>query len=94
MRQRIKSISDVINEENEFEKLRAAAKSFSVVEKFYDIFPDLDKIASAVKIEKKVLYLHVENSVWRNELNLRQKLLIERINNYFKENLIKTVKFL
>jgi len=94
MRQKIKSIYDVISEEKEFEKFRCAAKNFSVVDKFDEIFPDLVKAAKAVRVEKKVLYLKVENSVMRSELNLRQKLMIERINAYFKENIIKSVKFI
>ncbi len=94
MRQKIKSVFDVINEEKEFEKFRKAAKNFDVVERFAEIFPDIEKIAEPVKVEKHVLYLHVDNSVWRSELNLRQKLLVERVNSFFKEDIIKTVKFI
>lgn len=94
MRQKIKSVFDVINEEKEFENLRTAAKNFGVVEKFGEIFPDLEKITKAIKVERQILFLHVENSVWRSELNLRQKLMIERINTYFKEEIVKTVKFI
>lgn len=94
MRQKIKSVFDVISEEKEFEKFRCAAKNFSVVERFGEIFPDIEKIAQPVKVDKKVLYLHVDNSVWRSELNLRQKIMIERVNSFFKEEIIKSVKFI
>lgn len=94
MRQKIKSVYDVISEEKEFEKFRCAAKNIEVVEKFGEVFPDIVKIARPVKVDKKVLYLHVENSVWRSELNLRQKLLVERVNQFFKEEIIKSVKFI
>ena len=45
-------------------------------------------------MEKKVLFLRVENSVWRSELKFRQKLIIERINNHLKEDIIKSIKFI
>lgn len=94
MAEKIKSVFDVINEDKEFKNFRNAAKNFDVIEKFSEIFPDLEKITKAVKVEKKVLFLHVENSVWRSELNLRQKLMVERVNAFFKEEIIKTVKFI
>lgn len=94
MRQKIKSVFDIINEEKEFENFRIATKNFTVIEKFYEIFPDLEKAAKAVKVEKKVLYLHVENSVWRCEINLKQKIIIKRVNEFFKEEIIKTIKFI
>jgi hypothetical protein len=94
MRQKIKSVFDVIAEEKEFEKFRRAAKNFDVVEKFGEIFPDIISIAKPVKVEKNILYLHVDNSVWRSELNLRQKLIAERVNAFFKEDIIKSVKFI
>jgi hypothetical protein len=94
MPQKIKSVYDVISEDKEFKNFRNAARNFDVVEKFTEIFPDLAKVTKAVKVEKKVLYLHVENSVWRSELNLRQKLMIERVNAFYKEDIIKSVKFI
>jgi len=94
MRPRIKSVFDIINEEEEFENLRIATKNFTVVDKFYEIFPDLEKVAKAIKVEKSVLYLHVENSVWRCEINLKQKIMVQRVNEYFKENIIKSIKFI
>lgn len=94
MPQKIKSVFDIINEEEEFENLRIATKNFTVVDKFYEIFPDLAKVTKAVKVENNVLYIHVENSVWRCEINLKQKIMVQRINEYFKENIIKSIKFL
>ncbi len=94
MRQKIKSVFDVISEEKEFEKFRASAKNLEVVEKFCEIFPDIVKIAKPVKVEKNVLYIHVDNSVWRSELHLRQRLIIDRVNQFFKEEIIKSVKFI
>ncbi|MBN1301665.1 MAG: DUF721 domain-containing protein [Melioribacteraceae bacterium] len=94
MRKEIKSIKDIIDREKEFEKLRIKAKEHDVVEKFYEIFPDLVKVAEAKKVEKGKLFLRVENSVWRSELNFKQSLIVKKINRYFNEEVIETIKFL
>ena len=89
-----KSLPDIIGKEKAFEKVRKAAKEYDVIEKFAEIFPDLKKVAEAVKIENGVLFLHVENSVWRSELKFRQSRLIEKINKKVNEKIIKTVRFI
>lgn len=89
-----KSISDVIKNDKYLENLRNFVRQSDIVLEFQDIFPDLKTIAKAVKVEKSVLYLKVSNSVWRSELKFRQKILIDKINERFNEQLIKSVKFL
>jgi hypothetical protein len=93
MPDRFRKISDVINEEKDFEKIKTAAENFDVVEKFAEIFPELKKVTEAVKINNNMLFLRVENSVWRSELNFKQKILVEKINNYFGKKVIKAIKF-
>ena len=93
MTKRFKSITEIINEDEELSELRKVTKGFRVVEEFNSIFPDLIKVAKPVKVEKKILFLKVENSVWRSELNFQQKIIVEKINKYFSEQLIKTVRF-
>lgn len=89
-----KSLTDILGKEKAFEKIRKAAKEYDVIEKFGEIFPDLKKVAEAVKIENGVLFLRVENSVWRSELKFRQSSLIEKVNKKFNEKIIKTVRFI
>lgn len=89
-----KSITDVIEKEKEFENLRTTVKNYDVVENFKNIFPELSKIAEAVKLDRQTLFLRVENSVWKSELNFQKNALIEKINKHFKEQVIKTIKFL
>jgi len=89
-----KSLTDIIDKEKEFEKLRDTLKNYNVVDEFEVIFPELSKIAKAIKTEKKTLFLKVENAVWKSELNFQKSLLIEKINNHFKEQVIKSIKFL
>ena len=89
-----KTIDDVINTEREFANLKESIKNYDIVDSFSKIFPELSLIANAVKVEKKILYLRVENSVWRSELSFRKNLIVEKINIYFNEVIVKTIKFI
>jgi hypothetical protein len=93
-RNTFKTIDEVISTEKSFSSLRETVKNYDVVDSFTKIFPDLTEIATAVKSENKILFLRVENSVWRSELNFRKNLIVEKINRYFNEQIIKTIKFL
>ena len=89
-----RTIEDVLSKEKEFLKFRESIKNYNIVDEFPKIFPELSEIAKAVKVDKKVLFLSVENSVWKSELNFRKNLVAEKINIYFGEEIIKSVKFL
>ena len=94
MPKKIKSVGEVIKDENSFVKFRKVAEEYKIVESYKEIFPELTKISKAVKVDREILFLKVENSVWRNELNLKQKIMVEKINNYFKEKVIRTIRFI
>ncbi len=87
------SLSDAFKREPAFEGLRKIINESDVVAEFKKIFPDLEKIAKAVKVEKKVLYLQVENPAWRSELKFKESILVEKVNKYFKDERISKVKF-
>jgi len=89
-----KTIEEILNRESEFSCLRETVKNYEIVDKFEIIFPELKLIAKAVKIEKQILFLKLENSVWKSELNFRKNLLVDKINKYFNEQVIKTIKFI
>jgi hypothetical protein len=91
---KFESLSEIIKNEPGFEKLRNVMKQSAVSEDFYKIFPDLQKIAMAVKVEKKALHLKVENPAWRNELKFKEQLIINKINSFYREERIKWIKFL
>lgn len=93
-RSSFKSVAEVLGKEEEFSNLRETVKNYDAAEKFEIIFPELKQIAQAVKVEKKILFLKVENSVWKSELNLKKNLIAEKINKFFGEEVIKTIKFL
>lgn len=86
------SISEIINKEPGFEKLRKVIKQHDVISGFHRLFPDLKKIAIPVKIEKKVLYIKVQNAAWRSELKFTQETMIEKINKFYEEEIIKTIR--
>lgn len=88
-----RSISEIINHEPGLEKVRRVIKQHDVTVSFYKIFPDLKKIAKAVKVEKKVLHLKVSNSIWRSELKFNQTIIIDKINSFYGEEIIKNIKF-
>jgi hypothetical protein len=87
------SISEIINKEPGLEKLRKTIKQHDVINGFYKIFPDLKKIAAPAKIDKKNLYLKVQNAAWRSELKFNQKTIIEKINSFYNEEMVKAIKF-
>ncbi len=89
-----KSIDEILKSEKSLSRINDLAEEFKVVSDFHLVFPTLEKVATPVKIVKYVLYLKVENSVWRSELNFRQKQIIDRINNHFGQTLVKSVKFI
>lgn len=91
---KFKSLKDIIGSENDFRKIREITKEQEIVDKFAEIFPELSKIAAAKKFDKGKLFLRVENSVWRSELNFKQSLLIDKINKAIGEEAVKTIKFL
>lgn len=93
MPKKYKSIPDIIKNEQAFAAIRKKALEYDITLEFNQIFPDLNSIAKAVKVDKKVLFLHTDNSVWRSELNFKKKLIIEKVNNHFGNEVIKYIKF-
>ena len=89
-----RSISDVLFKEKEFSKIVAKAKEEEIVQKFSEIFPELNEIAKAIKFNRNILFLRVENSVWRSELNLKQQAMISKIEKQFNNIHIDKIKFI
>lgn len=89
-----RSISDVLFKEKDFSKIVAKAKEEEIVQKFSEIFPELNEIAKAIKFNRNILFLRVENSVWRSELNLKQTAMISKIKKYFSNIQIEKIKFI
>ena len=93
MPKEFKSLADVLQKEKAFSKFRHSVKENNVVTEFENIFPELSKTVEASNINKGILYLMIDNSVLRNELYLKKRLMIEKINNHFNQQIIVDVKF-
>ena len=89
-----KSIEEIINKEPGLEAVRKIIKQSDVVREFSKIFPDLKKLVKALKVDKNILFLKVENSVLRNELKFQEILIISKINKYFNEERVNGIRFL
>ena len=88
-----KAVSDIL-QSKEFEPINNILIENEVVRKFSEIFPDLKKIAKAKKISNKTLFLRVQDSVWRSELNFHKETIIEEINKHFKKEIVKNIRFI
>ena len=89
-----RSISDILFKEKDFSKMVSKAKEEEVVIKFSEIFPELSSIAKAIKFKNQILFLRVQNSVWRSELNLKQAAIISKIKKNIKDISIEKIKFI
>lgn len=88
-----RSLKDIFNYEPEFKNLRDVIKTKDVVNDFFEIFPDLKNVVSSVKSSRKTLLIKVENPIWRQELKLQENNIKRKINEFYKEERISTVRF-
>ena len=94
MPNKFKSLKEVFEKEPGLSRLRNIVNASRVVEDFFLIFPEFKKSVIPIKVEKKRLYLKVENPAWRNELKFKEKEITEKINMHFKTERIKWIKFI
>ena len=93
MPKEFKSITEVISKEKAFEKIRQVTEEYDIIEEFNKIFPELKQVAKAIRVENKTLFLRVENSVWRSELNLKKNLITDKVNKHYSKKVLKAIKF-
>lgn len=92
MTKNFKTIKDIINENEFFRNLRRLAIYAEITEKFYKIFKDLEGIVTIEKIENDIIFFRADDAVWRNELLILKKKIIDKINKKFNSE-IKDIKF-
>lgn len=88
-----KSIADIFKEDPGLASVRKIIRQSDVVLEFFNIFPEIKKVVTPLKVEKKILILKVENSILRSELKFKETLMVEKINKYFNEEIIKGIRF-
>ena len=89
-----KSLKEVFKKERSLSGMRDIVESADVIVHFYEIFPNLEKVAIPLQCEKKVLKIKVENPSWRNELKFMETEMIEKVNSFFKEKRINQIRFI
>lgn len=89
-----KSLKEIFVKERALSGLRETVNSADVIVHFFEIFPNLERVASPQQCEKKVLKLKVENPAWRNELKFMETEMVEKINSFFKEKRINQIRFI
>ena len=94
MHSSFKSLKEVFKKERSLSGVREIVESADVIVHFYEIFPNLEKIAIPQQCEKKSLKIKVENPSWRNELKFMETEMIEKINSFFKEKRINQIRFI
>jgi hypothetical protein len=93
MHSSFESIKDVFVQHPGLSKIRKRVEEADIINEFPDIFPELSKLIVPVRVEKKVLFLRVENSVLKSELKFNELIMVEKINRYFKDNRIISIRF-
>ena len=94
MHSSFKSLKEVFKKERALFGVREVVQSADVIVHFYEIFPNLEKIAMPKHCEKKVLKIKVENPSWRNELKFIETEMVEKVNSFFKEKRINQIRFI
>lgn len=89
-----KSLGEIFKRERALSGFREIVNSADVIIHFYEIFPNLEKVAVPQQCEKKILKLKVENPSWRNELRFIETEMIEKINSFFKDTRINQIRFI
>lgn len=87
------SVNDAIEKIPGLKYIKEALKTADVVIKFPEAIPELKDIAIARRFKDGILFLYVESSIWRNEINLNSDDIILRINIFLNEMRIKKIKF-
>ena len=87
------SIKEALDTNPGLTGVRRTIKEAEVIEKFFSVFPEMEKVIRPVNVIKKVLLLQVESSVLRSELKFNQVVMIEKINKFFNEERVKSIRF-
>lgn len=86
-------LGDFVSKEEALQRFKKKVEDNEVVDRFHEIIPGLQEYVVAVKMDKKTLHLKIENPAWRNELKFQETTIIEKINNFFNEQRVKTIRF-
>jgi len=89
-----KSLKEVFRRERSLAGIRQIVDASDVIVHFTEMFPNLEKVATPISCEKKILKIKVENAAWRNELKFMEAEMIDKINSFFNEQRINQIRFI
>ena len=87
----IGSIIGSVVDKMEFSKKLKVSNIFNHWEDI--VGPGIAKKSKPERLIRKTLYVSVTTSTWANELSLMSEKLIEKINSFTGEDVIKTIRF-
>ncbi|MCF8262146.1 MAG: DUF721 domain-containing protein [Melioribacteraceae bacterium] len=87
------AISDLVTKDEHFASVRRAADEYEAVNQFLKIFPEFKNAVKPVKVKNGVLFLSVDNSILRNEIQIQKTEFIKKINKSLNSEIIKSIKF-
>jgi chaperonin cofactor prefoldin len=94
MHSNFESLKEVFDTHPKLSAIRSVIRQSEIIEKFYDVFPELEKLAQPVTVKKRVLLLKAENPALRSELKLNEELVVKKINRFFNEDRINSIRFI
>src|SRR5665647_874751 len=87
------SISHIIEDYVADKKLGSKLNSCKIFNYWTEIVgAEIAKNTKPKKLKDKVLYLSTVNPIWAGELNLMSQDIIGRINEYLKEDVVRTLR--
>jgi len=90
----LKSVKKVLDALLKSYGIDTKIKNYQVLENFSEIVGEnIAKHAKAERIESGKLFLSVTSGVWRQELSFRKEEMIKKINNYYRQEIVKDIIF-
>ncbi|MFC2159855.1 DUF721 domain-containing protein [Actinomycetota bacterium] len=91
---KIEDIGSIIGSVVDKMELNKKLRVSNIFNHWEDIMgPAIAKKSKPQKLVRKTLYVSVTTSTWANELSLMSEKLIEKINSFTGEDIVKTIRF-
>ncbi len=91
---KIEDIGSIIGSVVDKMELSKKLKISNIFNHWEDIVgSEIAKKSKLQKLVRKTLYVSVTTSTWANELSLMSEKLIEKINSFTGEDVVKTIRF-
>jgi len=90
----IKSIDSALDELVSILGIQKKLQEYDAVVYWEDVVGErIAQMTKVTRILQGVLIVHVKTSTWRNELTLRKKEIIDKLNNVIGTDVVKDIKF-